>query len=140
MRNDKKTRSYLGIAAILTALGAWMAVVCYSIATEPEKGAGSIGELQSEAANAIHNRDAEAFQNLFDEDTVGNSYSSNYMKRLEGISTESARAASAIHLGDTYIVLRFDGKEGTFCTSWLVTAKGNRKFLDASPTGWNACS
>ncbi|MGC4986611.1 hypothetical protein ACLQ18_39470 [Streptomyces sp. DT193] len=139
MQNKKKFKFPLGVTAALAVLCTWMAFVCYSIATEPEKGAGNLQKLQSDVTDAVRNHDADSLQRLFDEDTVGDSYASKYMKRLKEFPVENARTTLTTHLGNAYVILHVDDKRAAFCTSWLIAEKDGRKFLDGSPSGWNAC-
>ncbi|WP_432095649.1 hypothetical protein [Streptomyces sp. bgisy100] len=127
----KKSRSWIGITALLTFLALWLGLVCYSIATEPPPGAASPQALREDTRKAVREKDADALQNLFDKDTVVDEYAERYLKELRGDRVRDVDAVTQAQGRGTYLMLHGAG-EDPVCTSWRTVRKDGRWMLDGT--------
>ncbi|PZH19638.1 hypothetical protein C1I97_02440 [Streptomyces sp. NTH33] len=137
-RPQRSNKSRLALVALLTGLGAWLGVVCYSIATEDPPGAPSLTALAGRVEKAAAGRDADALQTLFDEDTVSDGYAAGFLGRL-GEHPPPLRARVGHRGGHDFVLLR-SARDDSLCTAWHVTERDGRRLLDGVPPAEDLCA
>jgi hypothetical protein len=137
-RPRRSNKSRLALVALITGLGIWLGVVCYSIATEDPPGAPSLAALADGVEKAAAGRDADALQALFDEDTVSDDYADGFLGRL-GEHPPPLRARVE-HRGDHDFVLLRSARDDSLCTAWQVTERDGRRLLDGVPPAEDLCA
>ncbi|WP_143064670.1 hypothetical protein [Streptomyces colonosanans] len=123
--------------ALLVGVTACIGVVSYLIATEPPKGASSLKALRDAVQRDVARKDTDAFQDLFDDDTVGDEYAEGYLAQL-GAQPPQLAAAVETSRGRHFIVLR-SVLDRSVCTAWHVKEKDGRQLLDGVPPAEPLC-
>ncbi|MEU6599824.1 hypothetical protein [Streptomyces flaveolus] len=134
--------SLLWVVCALVAL--WLAVVCYFIHEEgggapADRGAGSTGALATAATAAVRDRDTAAFQRLFEPDSVGPRYASQYFTRLFVRPVAGLRLTAESYQDLRYLVLRGERGDRTVCSAWPIQRDGARSVLSGVPPLADVC-
>ncbi|WP_262061405.1 hypothetical protein [Streptomyces sp. STR69] len=125
---------------LLAGLATWLGVICYSIATEPPKGAPNLQALRADVQKALRDEDGDTLQNLFDEDTVSDGYAGSYVKKLGPKPVASLQAVVKRQYGASFVVVSGTAGQRPLCTAWQVKEKDGRQQLDGVAPAWNLCS
>ncbi|MFD4763912.1 hypothetical protein ACFWOJ_35295 [Streptomyces sp. NPDC058439] len=113
---------------------AWVGGVAFEISRETPAGASTPSELKTQVGEYVREGNSDDLNDLFTEDSVGDSYAKNYLAHLEDAKSSRLEVSINDHQGVYALTLSGVTKEGgKVCTSWQVKQKGGRWFLDAAP-------
>jgi hypothetical protein len=123
-------RSQRAIILLSVLVLGWLTYVVVFIEREPDHGAPSPGVLRSRMLAALRADNADDLGLLFEEDSISDSYASDYLDQIAGLPPDNFDVRLQKSGDEQLLILRTTVSGGPSCTAWLVSSGGRRWFLE----------
>ncbi|MFH7341097.1 hypothetical protein [Streptomyces hygroscopicus] len=99
-----------------------------------------MSRLRGEAAAAVQNRDAAAFERLFRTDSAGPHYARQYFDELFAGPVAGLSVTVVDRQALRFLVLRGESTGGSLCSSWTIQYLDGRSVLTTVPPLSDPCA